>query len=174
MEEVIQFIQNFVAQEYEVMIQIRTVADTQLVTTNLNTLNQFFQGLNCGLNLSSSRVLEERDIVLGQLQPRVLFQIKQYAHSTLGTIYRVYLSSPFRGDNSYFTNLYITHTEKGLKIIARYNICDDCKGKGNRAGILCNECQGAGWNWRGGQRLQSLGALIAVRQFALPIDRRPL
>ncbi|WAK03975.1 hypothetical protein [Methylobacter sp. YRD-M1] len=171
MEEVIRFIQDFTAQEYEVMIQIRTEPDTRLVEKNLNALNQFFQGLHSGLNLSSSRTLEERDTVQKQLQPRVLFQIEQYAHPLLDTIYRIYLSSPFYGSRSYFTNFYIANTEKGLKIISRYNICNDCHGQGSRAGSLCNECHGFGWNWRGGQQLQSLGTLVAVRHFAHPADK---
>ncbi|NTW49009.1 MAG: hypothetical protein HGB19_04605 [Chlorobiales bacterium] len=174
MEEVVRFIQKFVVQEYEVMIQIRTESDTHLVTSNLNALNQFFQGLNSGLNISPSRTIEERDTVIGQLQPRILFQIKQYAHLSLGTIFRVYLSSPFRGDHNYFTNLYIANTENGLKIIARYNLCTDCNGTGNHDGVLCDECHGFGWNWRGGQQIESSGALLNVRQFSLPINKLPL
>ena len=165
MEEIIRFIQNFVAKEYEVMIQIRTESDTSLIETNLNSLNQFFQDLDSGLYLSSSRRLEERDTVLKLFQPRVLFQIKQYTHSTLGSIYRVYLSSPFRGDHSYFSNFYIANTEQGLKIISLYNLCNYCKGVGTRAGFLCDECHGFGWNWRGGQKLESLGTFVTERQF---------
>jgi hypothetical protein len=174
MEEVIRFIQNFIIREYEVMIQIRTESNTHLVAINLKILNQFFQGLYSGLHLSSLRTLEERNTVLAQLQPRMLFQIKQYTHSTLGTIYRIYLSSPFRGGCNYFTNVYIANTQKGLKIIARYNLCNDCNGMGNRTGVVCNECHGLGWNWRGGQQLYPLGEPIAVWKFAPPIDLQHL
>lgn len=172
MDQVIRFIQSFVNQEYEVMIQIRTESDTLLVENNLNRLNQFFQGLHSGLNLSSSRTLEERSQVISQLQPRILFQINQYSHASLGTIYRVFLSSPFWGDHNYYTNFYIANTPKGLKIIARYNICNNCNGMGYKAGFLCSECQGFGWNWRGGQKLQSLGELVEERELSHTIDRQ--
>jgi len=172
MEQVTRFIQNFVNQEYEVMIQIRTESDTLLVDNNLNRLNQFFQGLNSGLNLSSSRTLEERSQVMSQLQERILFQINQYSHASLGTIYRVFLSSPFYGDHSSYTNFYIANTEKGLKIIARYNICNNCEGLGYKTGFLCDECQGFGWNWRGGQKFESLGELVAERELSRTIDRQ--
>jgi hypothetical protein len=170
MEDIIRFVQNFVTQEYEVMIQIRAESDTSLVISNLNKLNEYFEGLNSGLHLSSSRVVEDRNDVLGQLQPRVLFKIEQYANPALGAIYRVYLSSEFRGDQNYFSNFFIANTEKGLKIIARYTLCDYCKGVGTRKGILCDECHGLGWNWRGGEKLEQLGEKVATREFALPTN----
>jgi hypothetical protein len=167
MEEIIRFIRNFIAKEHEVMIQIRTELDIPLVEANLNSLNQFFQGLDSDLYLSSSRTLEELDKVLELFQPRTLFQIKQYIHPVLGSIYRVYLSSPFRGDHRYFSNFYIANTVQGLKIIAHYNLCNYCSGIGNRAGIVCDECHGFGWNWRGGQKLEELGELVAELDFAV-------
>jgi hypothetical protein len=170
METVITFITEFLSQEYRTIINLRAESDTRLIETDLDTLNQFFQGLNSGLSLSSLQTLEDRGSVVRQLQPRVLFQIKQYDHFTLGTIYRVYLSSSFRGDRDYFTNFYLADTEKGLKIIARYNLCNDCNGIGTRAGVSCQECSGLGWKWRGGQQLDTLGASIAVRKFEPPID----
>ena len=172
MEEIIKFVQSFVAQEYEVMIQIRTESDTSMVKTSLNSLNQFFQGLDSDLYLSTSRKLAERDTVLGLLQPRVLFKIEQYAHSTFDLIYRVFLSSTFRGDHRYFSSFFIAHTERGLKIIARYNFCNDCKGVGKQKEFLCEECHGLGWNWRGGQKLESLGELVAARQFTPSLDEK--
>lgn len=170
MESAITFVKQFLTQEYKALIYLRTESDVNLIETTLETLNNFFQCLDSGLCLSSSRTIENRDTVLRQLQPRVLFQIKQYTHSTLGTIHRVYLSSSFFGDHDYFTNFYIAETEKGFKIIARYNLCDACNGAGNIRGFICNECHGLGWKWRGGQQLDTLGSLIMVRQFELPID----
>ncbi len=168
MEEVIQLIQSFLTLEYEANIQSRTEPETSLVRTTLDKLNHFFQGLDSGIHLSSSRVLEYPETVKSQFQPRVLFRIEQYDHLTLGAFYRVYLSSSFRGDQKYFTNLFVANTENGLRIISRYNLCDFCDGRGQRAGFLCDECHGLGWNWRGGQKLELLGELIETRQFALP------
>lgn len=162
MEIVKIFIKNFSDQEYKTLIHIRTESDTNLVETDLATLNQFFHGLNSELYLSSSRTIENQGSVLQQLQPRVLFQIKQYTHPTFGTIYRAYLSSYYHGDTDYFTNFYITNTNKGLKIIARYNQCTECDGTGTISGMRCNECQGIGWRWRGGQELNQLGKLVIV------------
>ncbi|MEG4633572.1 hypothetical protein QUB56_29015 [Microcoleus sp. AR_TQ3_B6] len=174
METVIAFIEEFIAQEYKASVALTTEPDLHLLETDIEILNQFFQGLDSGLNISSSRTLEEQDRVIRQLQPRVLFQIKQYAHSTLGTIYRVYLSSTFREDRDYFTNFYIANTGKGLKIVARYHICNTCNGKGKSADIICDECHGFGWKWRGGQQLNILGTLVTVRKFEPPIDGQHL
>lgn len=176
MEEVVELIQNFVVQEYEVLIKIRTESDVPLIEMKLNALNQFFQGFGftSDLTISSSRNLEEREAVISQLQSRVLFQIKQYTHSTFGDIFRVYLSSPFRGDNSYFSNFYIAKTDKGLKIISRYNICSNCNGQGNRSGLICDECHGFGWNWRGGVEIDFLGELVSLQKFTPPIDKQHL
>ena len=171
MEKVIRFIHNFLTQEYEVMIQMRTEPDVLLTEHNLNSLNQFFQELHSGLNLSSSRTMEERTTVIRQLQPRILFQINQYVHASLGTIYRVYLSSPFWGDNNYYVNFYVVNTEKGLKIVSRYIICYNCNGTGYCAELLCDECQGFGWNWRGGKKIESLGKLVTERKFKHTINR---
>lgn len=170
MEAVINFIKEFLTQEYESLIHLRTESDTNLIESDLKTLNNFFQCLDSGLHLSSSRTIENRDTVLRQLQKRVLFQIKQYTHSTLSKVYRVYLSSSFLGDHDYFTNFYIAETEKGFKIIARYNLCNACNGTGIIANFICNECSGLGWRWRGGQKLDTLGTLIMVRRFHPPID----
>jgi hypothetical protein len=168
MEDVVHFIQNYVCHEYEVMIQIRTEADVDRLTTNLNNLNQFFRGLNSGLHVSSSRKIENRNDVIEQLQPRVLFKVEQYNHPTLGQLFRVYVSSPFQGDNSYFTNFFVADTDDGLKIIARYTLCEYCKGIGSKTGFPCDECRGLGWNWRGGVRLEILGDLIASKQLSSP------
>jgi hypothetical protein len=172
METVITFVKNFIVHEYKAIIDLRTEVDTRLIETEIEILNRFFQGLNSGLYLSSSRTLEDQDKVIKQLQPRVLFQIKQYTYSTLSTIYRVYLSSTFSGDRNYFTNFYITNTNKGLKIVACYNICNTCNGQGHLADVICDECHGFGWKWRGGQQLNILGVLVTVRKFEPPSDRR--
>jgi hypothetical protein len=171
MEDVIEFIQSFLTLEYEANVQLRTEPETSLVETTLRNLNQFFRGLDSTMHLSSSRVLEDPEEVKNLFQPRVLFRIEKYIHATLGPIYRAYLSSPFRGGEDYFTNLFVTNTENGLKIISRYNLCTLCHGTGQREGRVCDECHGMGWNWRGGRKLDLLGELVETRQFTQPTRR---
>ena len=55
------------------------------------------------------------------IQPRILFQVKQYEHPTLGNLYRCYVSTTQRDDNNYLSCLYIANTEQGVKIVAQYN-----------------------------------------------------
>jgi hypothetical protein len=171
MDDVIKFIQSFLALEYEANIQSRCERDTTLVETTLHNLNQLFRGLDPAISLSSSRMLQDPQTVKSQFQPRVLFRIEQYDHLTLGALYRVYLSSSLRGDEKYFTNLFVANTENGLRIIARYNLCDYCDGSGQRARRVCDECHGMGWNWGGGQKLDLLGELVETRQFTQPTRR---
>jgi len=171
MDEVIQFIQSFLSLEYEANIQSRSEPDTSLVETTLNNLNRFYRGLDPGISLSSSRVLEDPETVKTQFQPCVLFRIERYNHMTLGALYRIYLSSSLRGDESYFTNLFVANTDNGLKIISQYNLCNYCDGTGRRKSRICDECHGMGWNWRGGQKLDLLGELVETRQFTQPTRR---
>ena len=168
MDDVIQFIQSFLALEYEANMQTRSEPDTSLVETTLQNLNRRFRGLDPAISLSSTRVLQDPEIVKGQFQPRVLFRIEKYNHSTLGALYRVYLSAPLRGHTKHFTNLFVANTENGLRIISRYNLCDYCDGTGQRGEHVCDECHGMGWNWAGGKKLELLGELVETRQFAVP------
>jgi hypothetical protein len=170
MNDVIEFMKDFINQEYETLIHIRTELDAGLVETKINILNRFFQGLNSGLYLSNSRTLEAKEVVISQLQPRKLFQVKQYLHPTIGILYRGYLSSSFYGDQDYFANFFIAATERGLKIISRYHLCNTCNGAGHLRDNPCMECHGFGWQWRGGSQLNILGEFVAVQQFQSPSD----
>ena len=171
MEQVSQFIQAFIALEFDVTVQLRTESDAVLIEKKLNTLNSMFHGLPSGLHLSTVRTLEKLDDVLVQVQPRVLFEIKQYKHELLGPLYRVYLSSHFHGDNTCFCNFYVAAIEQTLKIIARYNVCNECNGTGLHGGVSCDECVGIGWNLRGGTAFESIGDVITSKVFAVPVER---
>lgn len=171
MEQVSQFIQAFIALEFDVTVQLRTESNAALIEKKLNTLNSMFHGLPSGLHLSTVRTLEQLDDVMAQVQPRVLFEIKQYKHALLGPLYRVYLSSHFHGDNTCFCNFYVAAIEQELKIIARYNVCNECNGTGLHSGVSCDECVGIGWNLRGGTAFESLGDVVASKAFAVPVER---
>ncbi|HPH69665.1 MAG TPA: hypothetical protein PLF40_28130 [Kofleriaceae bacterium] len=171
MEAAVQFTTAFASLEYEVMVQLRTDANAPQIENNLTKLNAMFHGLASGLHLSEQRKLEDKATVEGLLQPRIIFSIKQYSHATLGDLYRVYTSSHFRGDNTCFSNYYVATMEGGLKIIARYNICNECNGSGKHGSEVCDECDGIGWNLRGGTKLESIGDVVAERTFATPVER---
>ncbi len=171
MEKVSQFIQAFIALEFDVTVQLRTESDAALIEKNLNALNEKFHGLPSGQHLSTVRTLENPEDVRAQVQPRVLFEIKEYKHALLGPLYRVYLSSHFHGDNTCFCNFYVAAIEQELKIIARYNVCNECHGTGQHGGASCEECAGIGWNLRGGTAFESIGDVVASKVFAVPVTR---
>ena len=157
MEDAIHFIQAFISKEYEALIAQWTEPDNSLFKTKRREVNSFY-GPDLATEVNRPRSVDDKWFkgakkYLDMIQPRILFQVKQYEHSTLGNLYRCYVSTTQRSNTTYFACLYIAKTEQGLKIVAQYNT--DFEG---------------GWNWRGGVKLETLAKLIEVRKFQAPTD----
>jgi hypothetical protein len=157
MEDAINFIQAFIGKEYEALVAQWTERDDSIFEEKRNEVRQFYGAyLTPEVNRPEpvdNKWFKKGKKYLDMIQPRVLFQVKQYEQPTLGNLYRCYVSTTQRDDNNYFSCLYIGNTEQGVKIVAQYNT--DFEG---------------GWNWRGGVKLDTLGKLIEVRKFQAPTD----
>jgi len=157
MEDAINFIKQFIDEEYEALVAQWTEHDNSVFKTKRRELNRFYgPDITPEINRPRSvdkRWFEKAKKYLDMIQPRILFQVKQYEHPTLGNLYRCYVSTTQRSNSTYFACLYVAHTEQGLKIVAQYNT--DFEG---------------GWDWSGGVKLETLGKLIEVRKFQAPTE----
>lgn len=167
------FIKAFIKEEYEALVSQYTERNSEIFQGKLEKLKKFYApGILPDVNRSpftSERWFEEgKKTVESVLAPRVLFQVKEYEHPTLGKIYRCYVSNTTTARNnqhSYFANFYLTDRKDGLKIVAKYHIDREIT---NLDGGL------EGWNNRGGIELETLGKLNEVRKFQEPSDPKHL
>lgn len=169
MEEVLAFLEAFVKEEYETIIALHTEPNDDIFEAKCSRLNNLLvKDLDSELYRSSAKNLESVEKVLRTYQPRILFQVKQYNHPIFHELYQAYMSSTWRGSNHYFTSFFIGKVANSLKVLAQYNICNECNGTGWQDDYHCEECNGFGWNWRGGFKLKELGKLVDVCKFQPP------
>lgn len=171
MEEVITFLEDFIGEEYKTIIALHTESSDDIFEAKRSKLDSHFaMGLDSELYRSSSKNLNDLDKTLRTFQSRILFQVKRYDYPVFHGLYRAYMSSTWRGSNSYFTNFFIGNIDSNLRIVAQYNICNDCNGTGWQNDVYCEECCGFGWNWRGGLKLEALDKPCEVLKIQPPAD----
>lgn len=167
-EKAIDFIQEFIKKEHQTTVDRSTERNDEVFTAKKAELEDFFgQGLNSEVSRrpdsADENWFQEREEDLELIQPRQLFQVKEYEHPTLGTLYRCYVSTINIDDNDYFACYYVGQTENGLKIISQYNF--DLAGESK--GLLDH---GLYWNWRGGIKLKTQGKLVKIHKLQAPDD----
>lgn len=167
MEEVINFLNAFIREEYETLITLQAEYPISVLEAKCSNLNSFFSNnLEPELYRLNSYNLKEGTPEI--FQPRILFQVKQYNHPIYSKLYRAYMSSVWHGDTSYFTSFFVSFEGSKLKIVSQYNVCVDCNGSGTQGSKTCEECSGFGWNWRGGFQLDTFGKEYKTYKLKMP------
>ncbi|MDQ2807417.1 MAG: hypothetical protein M3Z04_10985 [Chloroflexota bacterium] len=180
MDQVVEFMRDFIKAEHATQLVLYTESDETVLLAKLDQLEAFYApGVEPSVKAPVARdaaYFEQAKKSLATVQPRVLFQIKHYKHPKMGDLYRCYLSENIRaGDKaSYFANLYVADRKGQLQIVSQYLICLDCDGTGRIDGKRCPECKGKGWDYFYGVRIANPGELIEVRKLHKPDNPQQL
>ncbi len=176
MEKVLNFVNNFLNKEYEAIVAMNVERDDEIYRAKIAIVRSF---LAQDLVLKFSRPSDPEDmeewfadgdeiVSDGNIQPRTLFQIKEYAHPTYKQLYRLYVSLPRKyrkGNPSYVVNFYIVPEGELFKIISQYDydVCPDKKGIRMKDGGLT-------WMWMGGEQLKNFGTFVRSVKFQPPFQ----
>ena len=157
MEEVSNFIRDFINQEYEGLLLERTEKDPAVYMNAVTSISSY---CDTGLGLlfigrrpykPNEDWYQSLDQAKQEIQPRNLYKIERYEHPELHTLYKCYCSDTKAGENTLFTILYVSGTAKRMAIVSRYNI--DFKG---------------GWVHRGGKIIAGPDTPVEKRIFQEP------
>lgn len=102
------------------------------------------------------------------LMPRVIFQVKEYRHPAMGSLWRAYVSHVSRtldASSAYFACMFVARQDEDLRLISTYHVDLD-------ATQLRPDLRD--WCHRGGQELDQLGRLSAVMKLQAPTEPRDL
>lgn len=175
MEDIIAFMQAFVAKEYEAYRTLYAEREYAVFAQRRRELDRFFSWFRGGPPYrfpdQSDEEFDAAKAALDNIRPRTLFQIKQYEHPVLGNLYRSYTSDTLSTDaTNYFANFFVAYDGTDRRIVAEYLVCLICQGSGEVDEDICPECNGEGWEHFGGIELdlENLGPLIAVRRLQPP------
>jgi hypothetical protein len=126
-----EFIEIFLDKEFEIIKLISLEPDREKVHAEFKIFLSFFVK---GARKDPSIVLNE-DIDkkwenegkdrLKRKSRRKLFQIKEYSHTDLGSIYRCYMSDlnvPYQNEYEYFQNYFVAKINNDFKIISTYGL----------------------------------------------------
>jgi hypothetical protein len=122
MEEIQNFVENFVEEEYDCWKSAYTNPDTDSFLKKVqNFKNKFYEqdiyvDIRRRKNVDKEWFEEAIDYLNGT-QKRIVFQIKKYETSDFKPLYSAYLSSTTAKSDSYFEMILISPVEDKLKII---------------------------------------------------------
>ena len=168
MDEVMQFIKDFIATDYQFQLACLTERDyNEVVNKAAQLKKQFYEGMLFGIPRPISadeKWFEEVKKRAAEIKPRMLFKIESYKQPKFGELFRVYLSAVSTPDHM-SENFIVIKKDGGYKIISLYYICPDCNGSGMINGVKCNTCRGWGYEFAGGRKIDSLGKLVETKEF---------
>jgi hypothetical protein len=183
-DEVIAFVQDFIAREYEAR-RACCQPDRSVFEDKRREAESFFDqeagsiGLDMAWNWASEK--EDPDLakalpqILARMRPDILFLVRRYRHPRWGDLYRAWVDGGTqRRRTSYLLSLFVARTPRGLRIIAKWGTCVTCRGTGVLDGEGCPECGGTGWEFAGGEQLGELGPVVEVRRLEAPTDPQSL
>ncbi len=167
-EVAVEFIKAFIEKEYQALVSQYTERDEAIFQAKVAELEAYYEP-DIPSMLNRPNPPDEEWFELGKqsveqsLTPRILFQIKEYEHPSLGKLYRCYVGQNFRARNNnqahYILNLYVAQKDGGLKIVSKYHI--DRNKTTLDTGL-------DSWSYRDGIELETLGNLLEVRKFREP------
>jgi hypothetical protein len=181
MKEVVEFLQRYIQQEYEVIMAKYTELDYNAFQKKIPEVDQFYSSED-GIYYSLTRPREmspaewEEMAAAGKaLRPRVLFQVKKYKHSKLGEVCRAYLSGEKPSAQGRFMQLVsVAGTEEGMRIISMDRMCLSCGGNGKIGDAPCKTCKGVGFQHAEGRKLGKLGPLLENNRLQAPTHPKSL
>ncbi|PTL85200.1 hypothetical protein [Vitiosangium sp. GDMCC 1.1324] len=177
-KEVVEWMQRFTQRDYEAhLASYSPELDDETYTSRFVELDRLYAleedvytGISRGREMSEqakARCTTMRE----RLTPRVLFQLKKYAHPEMGELYRAYVSGEFKHNvGAYNLILTLAHTKHGLQIVSVDSRCMNCRGSGREDGEACQECGGKGWEHESGRKLGELGAPVEVIKLQAPTN----
>jgi hypothetical protein len=176
MEKAIEFVQEYLEEEYRTIIALYTERDQDKYKHQKAKLDAFSIPEVEDEQLSRASAPSEEffdvgegNVNAGLIVKRSLFQIKLYKHPEFGELYRVYLG-PFRCFSKtpiYDINLFVTEVAGELKVVARYKF-NRFPNRQSQTYIADN---GLIWNYQSGKQIETLGTLLDARKFQAPDDR---
>jgi hypothetical protein len=158
-------------EEHRAWVACYTVVDDdEFFISAFKLQKSFHKGIHVmpgrGLNTPADTFDAERGRAT-EYAPRTIYAIGRH---DVGTgLVTVYVSSPEASPpRGIFHRMHIADTEKGPRFMAMYVVCYRCNGMGRIAGASCPECKGRGWEHRGGERFDELGAPAELRKLEAP------
>jgi hypothetical protein len=170
-EKVSALYSEFFDREYDVEIAIWLERDqSKLLEKEAQASSFLASGIQLLPHRSTSDVNEFLDKGIEQAslrQRRTVFQIKSYLHLDKEIIYRCYVSSTVRGDNTYYDNFYGCKIQNEFKIISRYAILDESMDLDSDDSCWLS-VGNLWWKWVEGYKFETLGSLLKIKKFKTP------
>jgi len=164
LEQVVRWFEALAAAEFEAEVAARSHPDEQVVDATRLAVNRYFSGLTAHINYRApgSPAPQSEADVKQFFRRRILIEASEM-ESTEGELFTVATTSTIAGDRSWFAVHYVKEVPpRGLQVIARYHVCNDCHRTGKVRKRVCGECQGRGVCWRGGRKMPEDGKTLRV------------
>jgi hypothetical protein len=177
MDEAVEFIRAFIKKEHEATLALYGERDEavfrQKVVEVLRCLDAS-ERIQVGLTRpepADKRWFRDGRDALAITVPRALFMVARYQHTIHGEIFRAYLGDRLGFPRvSYSESLFYAHTPDGLRIVAQYPRCSECRGAAVIGDEKCPECDSSGFSYLSGVRFAALGAPVELRKFQAPTE----
>jgi hypothetical protein len=166
-DEVVQFMKDFIQAEYECLIARHSEPDDQKFLAAYNRVVGFFSGATVGGLTRPPMTAADFARFAPQLQlikPRILFKVKSFDYPELGELHAAWTGST-AGTPSYYSLFLIRPVDSRPRIVAEYGLCLECSGRDPD----CSYCS-AGWSRSSGLRLdfKRVGSATDVRKLSPP------
>ncbi|MCP3143380.1 DnaJ-like cysteine-rich domain-containing protein [Pyxidicoccus xibeiensis] len=171
---VTQFMTRYLVQEYDTEVMKYAARHHGDFTDELSALSEL-----CGPGVApplerpvipDRAWREENEPKADLVAARTAFRYENHAHPRLGELHAFYLSDidPDLPERRLRQLIYVADEGKGFLVIARYALCERCRGTGQTGGSTCPECAGSGWRREAGEDLSAPGRLVEATNFEVP------